>query len=75
MHRLTGSLLVLAAAGVSLAAPPDLTKLPAASTQKGVTYAKDIRPLPVILCIVRQRTFIRAIAPQVVHQIRPRCVG
>lgn len=45
MHRLTGSLLALAAAGVSLAAPPDLTKLPPAASQKGVTYAKDIRPL------------------------------
>ena len=29
----------------ALAADPDLSKLPPASTQKGVTYAKDIRPL------------------------------
>lgn len=28
-----------------VAGPPDLSKLPPAATQKGVTYAKDIRPI------------------------------
>jgi hypothetical protein len=37
------SLSTLAAA--TCVAAPDLSKLPAASTQKGVTYAKDIKPL------------------------------
>src|SRR5438477_4313702 len=35
----------LASAGLSVLAAPDLTKLPPPSDKKGVTYAKDIRPM------------------------------
>lgn len=37
--------LVVAAAGLTAQAAVDLSKLPPASTQQDVTYAKDIRPL------------------------------
>jgi hypothetical protein len=39
------SLMIALAGSSALAAAPDLSKLPPASTQPGVTYEKDIRPL------------------------------
>lgn len=45
MKHLVLATSVLAAAGVLLAAKIDTTKLPPPSTQKGVTFAKDIKPL------------------------------
>jgi hypothetical protein len=45
-------ILTLTALGYSgLAAAPDLSKLPAPAKQKGVTYAKDIRPLLEASCL------------------------
>jgi mono/diheme cytochrome c family protein len=56
MNKLTKSSVVLAVGLVATisplcAAPVDLSKLPPASTQQGVTYAKDIRPLFEASCV------------------------
>src|SRR5258708_31306633 len=41
----------MAAAAASALAAPDLSKLPAASTKEGITYAKDIHPLFEASCL------------------------
>jgi mono/diheme cytochrome c family protein len=52
MKYTTAVLLGLAVAGLNAcAAELDLTKLPPASTQTGVTYAKDIKPLFDATCV------------------------
>jgi Planctomycete cytochrome C len=48
-HVLTASMAVIGLA--ALAAEPDLSKLPPASTQKDVTYAKDIQPIFKASCV------------------------
>lgn len=45
MKKAPVCILATAVAALPLLATPDLTKLPPASKQEGVTYAKDVRPL------------------------------
>ncbi len=45
LHTPLALILGLAGAAASLAATVDLSKLPAASTKKNLTFEKDIKPL------------------------------